>query len=84
MDKSLSGAIGALEHNGDSDYTLPPDSDHAWITVNNISVYVKRTEIGVEVSLCAAGCEGHKGSDLGIARASFGSARIIKEKLGIQ
>ena len=34
-----------------SDYTLNPDFESVWITVNNISVWVKRKPEGVEVDL---------------------------------
>ena len=36
---------------GDPDYELSEDFKSCWITVNNISVYVRRTDEGVAVDL---------------------------------
>ena len=36
---------------GDTDYELNEDFKSCWITVNNISVYVRRTDEGVAVDL---------------------------------
>ena len=33
------------------DYVLEDDSDRAWITINNISVYIVRQDDGVSVEL---------------------------------
>ncbi|NCA83799.1 MAG: hypothetical protein EOM72_13860 [Opitutae bacterium] len=33
------------------DYQLPARRDHVWITVNNLSVYIRRTDEGVVVDL---------------------------------
>jgi hypothetical protein len=41
----------------DSDYELPADQDSVWISVDNISVYVKRTDEGVVVDLFPKGME---------------------------
>lgn len=42
---------GVLEQEAESDYLLKHDADNVWITVNNISVYVRRTDEGVVVDL---------------------------------
>ena len=42
---------------GCTDYTLHPDATSCWITVNNISVYLKRTDEGVVVDLYPKGRE---------------------------
>jgi hypothetical protein len=36
---------------GDTDYELNEDFKSCWITVNNISVYIRRTDEGVAVEL---------------------------------
>lgn len=36
------------------DYELPANQDSVWITVNNISVYIRRTDEGVVVDLYPA------------------------------
>jgi len=38
---------GALTHNQERDYTLKEDQTSCWITVDNLSVYVHRTDEGV-------------------------------------
>ena len=40
-----------------TDYTLDPDATSVWITVDNISVYIVRTDEGVSVDLYAKGRE---------------------------
>lgn len=40
-----------LEGDGESDYVLEENAESVWITVNDISVYVKRTDEGVAVDL---------------------------------
>jgi hypothetical protein len=49
----------ALEKDGVEgwDYILHPEVECVWITVNNISVYVRRTDEGVAVSLYPKGRE---------------------------
>ena len=39
------------------DFRLRDDCDSLWITINNISVYLKRTDEGVAVSLYPKGRE---------------------------
>lgn len=41
----------------DSDYVLPKGVDSIWITVDNISVHVRRTDEGVIADLYALGRE---------------------------
>jgi len=41
----------SLLHDGDTHYTLSDGQDHAWITINNVQVYIKRTDEGVVVDL---------------------------------
>jgi hypothetical protein len=41
----------------DADYELPANQDSVWISVDNISVYVKRTDEGVVVDLFPKGKE---------------------------
>jgi len=45
------GYVPALEMDSESDYTLSKDCESVWITVENISVYIKRDEEGVAVDL---------------------------------
>ena len=45
----------ALRKDGDTDYSLIENS--CWITVGNVSVYVKKDEEGVTVETYGAGCE---------------------------
>lgn len=40
-----------------TDYTLAPGHDSVWISVNNISVYIRRTGEGVIVELSPKGKE---------------------------
>jgi len=42
---------GALAQDDSGDYTLKAGEGSAWITVGNISVYIKRTDEGVVVDL---------------------------------
>jgi len=45
----------SLAHNGETDYVMKGPS--IWITVNTLSVYVKRTEDKVEVDIFRLGKE---------------------------
>lgn len=40
-----------LIHDEENDYTLPLEEDACWITVNNLSVYIKRTDEGVVIDI---------------------------------
>lgn len=44
-----------------TDYTLHKHATSCWITVDNISVYIIRTDEGVVVDLFAKGCEFENG-----------------------
>lgn len=46
-----------IEHEVVTDYELEKEATSCWITVDNISVYVIRTDEGVVVDLYAKGCE---------------------------
>ena len=48
----------SLDTNEGLDYTLHPDAHSVWITVDNISVYIVRTDEGVSVDLFPKGREG--------------------------
>ena len=48
---------GSLRHDEENDYTLFDDEISCWITVDNISVYVRRTDEGVVVDLFPKGLE---------------------------
>ena len=41
-----------IPEEGGSDYTLP-EGQSCWITVNNVSVYIRHTDIGASVGLYA-------------------------------
>ena len=41
----------------DADYTMSQDAQSLWITVNGISVYIRRTVDGARVELYVAGEE---------------------------
>lgn len=41
----------------DTDYTMRPDLQSVWITVDGISVYILRTDDGARVELYVAGEE---------------------------
>lgn len=65
MDQVLSlkdSLIRETEH----DYVLDPARSNVWITVGNISVYVKRTDEGVVVDLFPLG---HENDDPSLATA---------------
>lgn len=42
---------GSLSHDDENDYTLRDGETSCWITVDNISVYIVRTDEGVVVDL---------------------------------
>ena len=67
-----------LEHNGDSDYTLKPGETSVWITVDNISVYVRRTDEGVIVDLYPH--FGEMYTELGSTYAFFSEAEEAQEE----
>ena len=48
---------GVLTHDGGSDYTLNDDSTSVWITVKNLSVYVRKTDEGVVCDIFPKGRE---------------------------
>lgn len=48
---------GPLRHDGCNDYTMLAVENSAWITINNISVYLRRTDEGVAVALYPRGRE---------------------------
>lgn len=48
---------GALVCSGDSDYILKAEEQSCWVTVDNISVYIIRTDVGVDVELYPHGEE---------------------------
>ena len=47
----------ALTLNEDLDYSLDSDSESVWITVDTVSVYIKRQDEGVSVYLYPTGHE---------------------------
>ena len=49
--------MSALLKEGHSDYLLKPVENSVWITIDNISVYLRRTDEGVAVSLYPKGRE---------------------------
>lgn len=48
---------GELQRDPDGGYTLRPDAQCAWITVDNCAVAVKRTDEGTVIDLYPLGCE---------------------------
>lgn len=42
---------GVLRQKDETDYILEDDATSCWITINNISVYIRRTDEGVAVDL---------------------------------
>lgn len=48
---------GNLKQDSFTDYTLKDCADSVWITINNISVYLRRTDEGVAVALYPVGRE---------------------------
>lgn len=54
----MSFPLGVLSrYEGETDYLLEPGATSCWITVDNISVYIVRTDEGVVVDLYAKGRE---------------------------
>ena len=49
---------------GDTDYELSKDYSSCWITVDDVSVWVRRTEEGVEVQLFPHKMEAHPPVDV--------------------
>lgn len=47
----------ALTVNNDNDYTLNKDQVSVWVTVDNLSVYITRTDEGVVVDIYPQGQE---------------------------
>ena len=56
-----------------TEYTLKEAYPSCWVTVNNISVYIVRTDEGVVVDLYALGCEDEQAS-IGSTWAMFQEA----------
>jgi hypothetical protein len=48
---------GNLKQDSFTDYTLKDCADSVWITIHNISVYLRRTDEGVAVALYPVGRE---------------------------
>jgi len=63
QDLDALGAPGVLtpDHDGAdeicTDYTLDPDATSCWVTVDNLSVYIIRTDEGVVVDIYPKGGE---------------------------
>ena len=57
---------------GDTDYELNKDFKSCWITVDNISVYVRRTDEGVAVDLYPV--QGETQESIGGTWATFAEA----------
>jgi len=53
-----SGVLTLEENEGGTDYILDPEARSVWITVDNLSVYIVRTDEGVSVDLYPKGREG--------------------------
>jgi hypothetical protein len=51
--KSMSKRRVLIAEKGPAEYTLRPDVDSVWITVDKFSVYVRRTDEGVVVDIFA-------------------------------
>ena len=62
----------SLDENAYSDYTLHPDAMSAWITVDDISVYIVRTTEGVRVDLYEKGGENYEPIARSLAACSGG------------
>jgi hypothetical protein len=57
MNTNKPEALIKEQDNSDTDYILNPDYPSCWITVDNVSVYIQRTDEGVIVDLYAKGQE---------------------------
>lgn len=55
---------GNLKQDSDSDYNLIDGAQSCWITVNDVSVWVRRTDEGVEVQLFPHHLESHPPVDM--------------------
>jgi len=67
----------ALRHTeGETDFELSENYQSCWITVNDVSVWVRRTEDGVEVQLFPYRLESH--DPLDVAFVSHDDAAEIK------
>ena len=51
MSSKVLDMVDALERESEHDYKLHDRRNRVWITVNNISVYIVRTDEGVSVDL---------------------------------
>ena len=69
----------SLVRSGDG-YTLAPGENSTWITIGNLSVYVRRTDDGASVSIYPAGDE--MGESLGETYAHFTESKSDKEGPG--
>ena len=69
----------ALKREGESDYVLKEEHTSVWITVDNISVYVRRTDEGVAVDLYPLG-EEMEGSLVG-TWALFSEAEAVIDEV---
>ena len=72
--------MDALKREGENDFVLAPGEDSVWITVDNISVYVRRENGGVKVRLFPFTLEA-EGDAMDQAEASFDSARALIEDM---
>ena len=68
----------SLRAEADSDYRLDENAKSCWITVNDVSVWVRRTEEGVEVQLFPAHREMQPPLDM--AFVSHEDAAAIKKR----
>jgi len=62
------------------DYILPEDKTSVWITVNTLSVYIRRTKDGVVVDLFPL--DGERGAALASASARFAEAEKPADATG--
>ena len=67
------GALARLGDASDTDYVLSEEHTSCWITVGNISVYVRRCDEGVSVDLFPLGVEAD--NSLAGTSATFAEAR---------
>jgi len=49
--------MSVLIQNEETDYTLSPPHESCWITVDTVSVYIRRTDEGVAIDLFPKGRE---------------------------
>ena len=69
--------MSALIQNEETDYTLSPPHGSCWITVDTVSVYIRRTDEGVSVDLFPKGRE--MNDSLAGAWATFAEADLEEE-----